>query len=170
MYKWKRQTLKCHISKTCYSIFKILVPKYAHWNEESKFEKYFYPAPHWKKLFAKNMYFGHKKWQKYGCHGQKAEYFSNAHIYSPIQDFLVSFIFSISGFVWLESRLLDFGGGWGRMHTFGLFGPYGQGHSVALTKRPRIIWRHARFVQIMEEWSKYNSMQVEHTRYRWVLD
>jgi hypothetical protein len=30
VYKWKRPTLKCHISKICYSIFKILVPKYAH--------------------------------------------------------------------------------------------------------------------------------------------
>src|SRR5271156_4515432 len=57
------------------------------------------------------MFFGHKKYQKWGCHGQKSEFFSNAHIYSPRQDFLVSFIFSISGFVWLESRLLDFGGG-----------------------------------------------------------
>src|SRR5271167_2311790 len=57
------------------------------------------------------MFFGHKKYQKWGCHGQKSEFFSNAHIYSPRQDFLVSFIFSISGLVWLESRLLDFGGG-----------------------------------------------------------
>src|SRR5271156_4367002 len=79
------------------------------------------------------MYFRHKKYQKWGCHGQKSEFFSNAHIYSPRQDFLVSFIFLISGFVWLESRLLDFGGG-GRMHTFGLFGPHGQGRSDALTK------------------------------------
>jgi len=57
------------------------------------------------------MFFGYKKYQKWGCHGQKSEFFSNAHIYSPRQDFLVSFIFSISGFVWLESRLIDFGGG-----------------------------------------------------------
>src|SRR5271156_6150546 len=57
------------------------------------------------------MFFGHKKYQKWGCHGQKSEFFSNVHIYSPRQDFLVSFIFSISGFVWLESCLLDFGGG-----------------------------------------------------------
>src|ERR1700733_9573006 len=57
------------------------------------------------------MFFGNKKYQKWGCHGQKSEFFSNAHLCSPRQDFLVSFIFSISGFVWLESRLLDFGGG-----------------------------------------------------------
>src|SRR5271170_6103526 len=79
------------------------------------------------------MYFRPKKYEKWGCHGKKSEFFSNAHIYSPRQDFLVSFIFSISCFVWLESRLLDFGGG-GRMHTFGLFRPYGQGRSDALTK------------------------------------
>src|SRR5271156_4183700 len=77
------------------------------------FEKKYDKSLHRKRLFAKNMFFGYKKYQKWGCHGQKSEFFSNAHVYSRRQDFLVSFIFSISGFVSLESRLIDFGGGGG---------------------------------------------------------